>query len=502
MDHDWALAGAVFIFVFDVETLGKIEVDLNGGELPTAADGIADLDVDLGSIEGRFAGDAGVVEAFGFEGLDKAGFGEFPHVVGADVLVGAVFVTDAEVDFEFGETERAEDEAGDIEGGSDFVGELIGTAEDVGVVLGESANAEGAVEDAGALKAIDGAQLTHANGQVAVAAGAGTEDLDVEGAVHRLVDEGLVLELHLREEAIGVPAGVAAGFPEFFAADVGGEDDVVAALAMLGAPEIFDDFSKHAAFGMPEDETGAYLGADGEEVEFAGEGAVVATEGLFALVEVFLEVLLGRKGGGVDALQLGALFVALPVGPGDGEQLVDADAAGVGDVGPGAEIEEVAGAVDGDGFAGGGKVADCFDFVGLASVAEELEGVVAGYFFVNKRIGGFSDGPHALFDLLEIFGGQRPREIEVVVETGVDGRAETKLRVGEDLLDGGGHHMGARVAHGFEFGHSHWVVSGVIVGTGGGCDRTRSRRRGTPLSASRLAGAASGGDGSDVGAAD
>ena len=64
--------------------------------------------------------------------------------------------------------------------------DLIGADEQVGVVLGEAAHAGHAVEFAGLLEAIDGAELGQANRQIAVAALLGLVDLDVMRAVHRL----------------------------------------------------------------------------------------------------------------------------------------------------------------------------------------------------------------------------------------------------------------------------------------------------------------------------
>src|ERR1700687_2003809 len=54
MDHQGLMAGAVFADIFKGKTRGKIEIELNGGELPGTADGVDELDVDLGAVEGGF----------------------------------------------------------------------------------------------------------------------------------------------------------------------------------------------------------------------------------------------------------------------------------------------------------------------------------------------------------------------------------------------------------------------------------------------------------------
>ena len=56
MNHERLFAGAIFGDVFESEALRQIEVELNGGELPEAADGVHQLDVNLGAVEGGFAG--------------------------------------------------------------------------------------------------------------------------------------------------------------------------------------------------------------------------------------------------------------------------------------------------------------------------------------------------------------------------------------------------------------------------------------------------------------
>ena len=56
VDHERLMLGAVFADVFEAEARGQIEIELDGGELPGAADGVDELDVDFGAVEGGFAG--------------------------------------------------------------------------------------------------------------------------------------------------------------------------------------------------------------------------------------------------------------------------------------------------------------------------------------------------------------------------------------------------------------------------------------------------------------
>ena len=58
--HDGLVHLAVFADVFELEARGEVEVELHGGELPQAAEDVDELDVDLGAVEGGFAGNGAV----------------------------------------------------------------------------------------------------------------------------------------------------------------------------------------------------------------------------------------------------------------------------------------------------------------------------------------------------------------------------------------------------------------------------------------------------------
>ena len=57
MHHHRLLARSVFGDVFQSEALRQIEIELHGGKLPQAPDGIHQLDVDLRAVERGFARD-------------------------------------------------------------------------------------------------------------------------------------------------------------------------------------------------------------------------------------------------------------------------------------------------------------------------------------------------------------------------------------------------------------------------------------------------------------
>ena len=55
MHHQRLVAVAVFADVFQAKAAGQIEIELHGGELPRAADGVDELDVDFRAVKRRFA---------------------------------------------------------------------------------------------------------------------------------------------------------------------------------------------------------------------------------------------------------------------------------------------------------------------------------------------------------------------------------------------------------------------------------------------------------------
>ena len=310
---------------------------------------------------------------------------------------------------------------------------------------------------AGALVAVDVAQLCEADGQVAVALGGVFVDEDVSGAVHGLEAIFCVVELHGGVHVACVEALVSGDFPEFAAHDVGGVDEGVSAADALFAHPVFHDFADGAALGVPEDEACAGDFLNGEEVELLAEESMVATGGLFEMGEVGVEVLLGEESGAVDALELGILFIAEPVCAGEVGEFDGFDASSGGDVWSAAEVEEVPVAVEADLIAG---VCEFGDEVGLHEVAvvfEGSEGVFAEGGFAGKGLIAGDDLSHFGLDGGQIVRGERGLAEEVVEEAGVGGGAVAELGFRKELKDGGGHDVRGGVSDDLE---CLWIALG------------------------------------------
>ncbi len=207
--HHGLMALAVFADVLELEARGKVEVELNGRELPEAAENVDELEVDFGAVEGAFAGNGFVGEAATGEDAFEGGFSVDPVFLLADEIAGLGGVVGGELDAVLGKAEGFEHGFGKVDAGVHFVFNLIGCAEDVGVVLGKTAHAQQAMHGAGTLVAINVAKLGVALGQVAIALGRVLVDENVAGAVHRLEAVLGVVKLHGRVHVARVEALVA-----------------------------------------------------------------------------------------------------------------------------------------------------------------------------------------------------------------------------------------------------------------------------------------------------
>jgi hypothetical protein len=91
-----------------------------------------------------------------------------------------------EFEVEVVEPEVAQQAEHEVQQVADLLGRVLLGDVGVGVVLGQGADAGEAVDDAGGLAAVDGAELEEAQRKVTVGASAGAVDEVVHRAVHRL----------------------------------------------------------------------------------------------------------------------------------------------------------------------------------------------------------------------------------------------------------------------------------------------------------------------------
>ena len=78
---------------------------------------------------------------------------------------------------------------------------------------------------------------------------------------------------------------------------------------------------------------------------------------------------------------------------------------------------------------------------------------------------------HLRLDRGEILGREGPRQVEVVVEAVLDGRADAQAGIGEEREDGLGHHVRGGVAHRVDRGMGARVEQLVDRASLGGVER-------------------------------
>ena len=183
---------------------------------------------------------------------------------------------------------------------------------------------------------------------------------------------------------------------------------------------------------------------------------MIATLDLLQALQIVVELLLIGPHRPVDALELRVAFVAAPVRTRDGEELERADPSGLLDMRSLAQVDEAVVLVDADlavfdlvvaVFVGAllCELADLVDLVVLIPLAEKLQRLEDAHVAMLERQVLLGDLLHLRFDLPEIVGRQRAREVEVVVETVFHRRPEAELRAGKELEHRAGHDMCGRV---------------------------------------------------------
>ena len=240
----------------------------------------------------------------------------------------------------------------------------------MGIVLGELAHPGEAVQHPGTLVAQHRAQLEEAQGQVPVAPDLGFVNQHVGQAVHRF--DAVHLPFHFGEiHLVPVVVPVAGAFPQVGLEHLGAHDHLVAPLEVLPALEILDEAPEQGALGMVDHHPRPRFLFDAEQPQLPAQAAVVPAFGFLQEFQVVRQFLRGGKGGAVDALEHGPVFVPPPVGPGGGGELEGLNIPGGRDVGPPAEIDETSLLIEAHLFLG--DLLQEFHLVGFALAPEIVD---------------------------------------------------------------------------------------------------------------------------------
>ena len=94
MDHHRGLLGVILSGVLKLEALREVIVNLNRSELPFTTDSILHHEVELRTIEGSLTKLLVGMKAFLLTSLTDSVLTLLPDLVGADVLVGVLRITE------------------------------------------------------------------------------------------------------------------------------------------------------------------------------------------------------------------------------------------------------------------------------------------------------------------------------------------------------------------------------------------------------------------------
>ena len=232
----------------------------------------------------------------------------------------------------------------------------------------------------------------------------------------------------------------------------------IAGLVFHFLGQLLQLFDHDAAVGAKERQAGAHLVVKEEDLQLLAQLAVIALLGLFQLQQVVLELLGVLPGRAVDALQHLVVLVAAPVGARHRHQLdgIRLELLRIGHVRPAAQVHEDIVLIDRDLRLLLERVAvlveaallepvDQLELVGL--VLEDLARLVGRDDLLHEVVLAGDDLAHALLDRLQVFGREVARQVEVVVEAVLDGRADGVLGLREHLHHGLRHDVRGRMAH-------------------------------------------------------
>src|ERR1035441_967670 len=138
VDHQRLLAGCVFGYVFELEALRQVEVELYRRELPEASDGVDQFHVDLRPVERGFTGDGFIFDVQLLQRAFQGVVGQVPLLVAAQKAFLVVWIPGGKLGLEFIEAKIFQHFERELQASYDFRLDLIRSTKDVRVVLSEA----------------------------------------------------------------------------------------------------------------------------------------------------------------------------------------------------------------------------------------------------------------------------------------------------------------------------------------------------------------------------
>ena len=292
------------------------------------------------------------------------------------------------------------------------------------------------------------------DGQIAVGMVARRVHEAVAGTVHRLGRVFPVVGVN-GEHLVPEMLVVARGLPQVGVVDQR-RDDLVVPIFFIKLAHIVGQGVVNPGAFREEEGRRRRRGVEHEQPELPAQLAMVPPFGLCTPFQEFVQILSAGIGNAVYPLKALVVFVPVPVGGRDVEQLEGLDLSRRRDVRAPAEIDEIPLLVDADHLVRG-EVVDHLDLVGLAPLGEQGAGILSGKLAAPDGQVRPGQLDHAALDALEVLGRKRFRHVEVVVESFFDRRTDGQLRFGEQLLGGLGHQVGRAMP-------VHLAALGIVEG--------------------------------------
>ena len=347
---------------------------------------------------------------------------------------------------EVGEGERAVRLVDHVEHQVDLALDLVRHGEHVAVVLREAAHAREARQFPALLIAVVRGRAGPAHRQLAVRVRVLLVEHHEVRAVHRLqVVRVLVLQLHGRIHRV-VLLQVARDLVQAALGDVRDPDGDVSAGLLALDDEVLHQASQHGAARIEQRKPAADLVDDREQLELLAKLAMVALLGFLHHGEVRDEFLLRLEREAIDARELVVLLAPAPVRAGEDVELerFRVDVRERVGMAAAAKVDVRSRPVQRQRLSFRRELVDELRLVLV--VRERRARLVGRDFGAIERREGWEQLAHLRLDLRQILFRDGRRELEIVIEPVVDGRADGALGVRVQLEDCRGEQVGKRMA--------------------------------------------------------
>ena len=361
-----------------------------------------------------------------------------PVLLGADVFLAVVGIPLGEtVGYVLIQTDSFEHEGRELDAALEFILELLGRTHQMTFGNGELTDADQTVHLAARLVAEERGGLVVTKRQIAVGTLLVEICLILEGTGHRTerVDLVVVVGIAENEHAVLVVIPVTADLVEVALCHKGRFGEQPAALLFLVLDKALQELDHSCALGKQDRKSLTDIVDSGKEAHLSAQLIVVALSGFLELREVFLEHgSLGERHA-VDTAELRLGRVAAPIGAGAVGQRDRLDRRYAHQVRSRAEVDKLALLIEADVLALVAVLGSKLDLIRLVHALQLGDRFLGRKLKALDRVTFLDDLFHLRLDFLQILCGERLFNVEIIVESAVDGRTNGALGARIESLD-------------------------------------------------------------------